>query len=86
MERQVRLWKYSAERIFVGVGVIEDFDNLRNKTAIEEKGNDKAEVLFSHPKEQRNDKQYGNAYENKMAHAKQSGFAGKDRSHKTPLL
>ena len=51
MERQVRLWKYSAERIFVGVGVIEDFDNLGNETAIEEKGNDKAEVLFSHPKE-----------------------------------
>ena len=69
MEGQIRFGEYATKFVFVGVGVIEDFNSFGNETAIEEHGNEETEIFLSYPQEKRNDKQYGYAYKNKMAKA-----------------
>ena len=71
VEGKVRLGEYAAVRCFVGNGIIENFNNFRNDTAIEENRAHRTEVLFSKKEEQTDNDKKGDADTNQMLRPEQ---------------
>lgn len=83
VEGKVRLGEYAAVRFFVGNGIIENFNNFRNDSAVEENGAHGTEVLLSQKEEQADDNQDGYADTKQMFKPKQTVVCTKNRRHKS---
>ena len=83
---QVRLGENTAVKLFVGVGVVENFNQLGNHPAVEENGDEETEVLFSNVKEECGDEDCGDSNQNEVISAKQSRIGRENGMHKNTSL
>ena len=86
MEGKVAFRKHAAEFCFVCVGIVENFDNFRNNSTVEEYGANGAEALLSQKEKQHRDEYNAHTDTKQMLKTKQPVVGTKNRGHKTPHL